>query len=267
MINKPESSTALFIVSGAIIVLLIILHVFKILSPIENVVIRIFSPFQKYIYLSGNRFSGSIKFFTSIKDLRKENKELNEKVNKLTFENSKLERLEKENKDLRTQLVLFKKEEFNLVTADVIGQDPNNLIQFININKGSADSIKENQPAIIANNFLIGKVSEVSSHSAKVILITDARSKINAQIQGADANGIIKGEHNLGLIMDMIPQDKIIKRGDKVITSGVGGDMPVGLYIGEVEEVKTTDNELFQTARIKTQADFKNLKIIFIILD
>lgn len=109
MINKSESSTTLFIVSGAIIVLLIILHVFKILSPIENVFIRIFSPIQKYVYLSGNRFSGSIKFFTSIKDLRKENKELNEKVNKLTFENSKLIRLEKENKDLISQLGLLKK--------------------------------------------------------------------------------------------------------------------------------------------------------------
>lgn len=267
MINKSESSTTLFIVSGAIIVLLIILHVFKILSPIENVFIRIFSPIQKYVYLSGNRFSGSIKFFTSIKDLRKENKELNEKVNKLTFENSKLIRLEKENKDLISQLGLLKKEEFNLVAANVIGQDPNNLIQFINIDKGSSDGIKNNQPVIIANNFLIGRVSEVQSHSAKVILITDARSKVNAQIQGADANGIVKGEHNLGLMMEMIPQDKIIQRGDKVVTSGVGGDMPVGLYIGEVEEVKTTDNELFQTARIKTQADFKSLKIIFVILE
>lgn len=267
MINKNESSTTLFIVSGAIIVLLIILHVFKILSPIENIVIRIFSPIQKYVYLSGNRFSGSLKFFTSIKDLRKENKDLIEKVNKLTFENSELVRLQSENKDLRTQLGLLKKEEFKLVASNIIGQDPNNLIQFINIDKGSSDGIKDNQPVIIANNFLIGKVSEVQSHSAKVILITDARSKVNAQIQGADANGIVKGEHNLGLMMEMIPQDKIIQRGDKVVTSGVGGDMPVGLYIGEVEEVKTTDNELFQTARIKTQADFKSLKVIFIILE
>lgn len=267
MIRKTNSSTTLFIVSGAIIILLIILHIFKILRPVENLAIRIFSPFQKYVYLSGNRFSGSFRFFSSIKNLSKENKELKEKNNQLIYESSKAERLEKENKELREQLNLFKKEEFNLVAANVIGQDPNNLIQFINIDKGSADGLKINQPVIIANNFLIGKISEASSHSAKVILITDSRSKINAQIQGADANGIIKGEHNLGLIMEMIPQDKIIKRGDKVVTSGVGGDMPVGLYIGEVEEVKTTDNELFQTARIKTQADFKNLRVVFAIVD
>lgn len=267
MLKKQNSSSTIFIITTAIIILLIILHIFKILRPIEDLTIRIFSPFQKYISLSGSRFAGSLKFITSIRDLRKENKALKDRVSELIFASTKLERLEKENKELREQLGLLQKGEFKLVAANVIGQDPNNLIQFINIDKGSSDNIKENQPVIIAHNFLVGRISEVLSHSAKVILITDAKSKINSQIQGADASGIVKGEHNLCLMMEMIPQDKILKRGDKVITSGVGGDMPVGLYVGEVEEIKATDNELFQEARIKTDVDFKDLQVVFVIVE
>lgn len=265
--KQNESPTTIFIISIAIIILLIILHIFGILKPVEGIIVKIFSPFQKYTYSIGNRFSGTIRFFTSIKDLKKENKKLNEKVNKLTFESSKLIFLKKENKQLREQLGLVKKEEFNLAAVNIIGQDPNNLVQFINIDKGSKDKIKENQPVIVSNNFLIGKITEVTPASSKVILITDSHNKVNAQIQEADANGIVKGEHGLGLIMEMIPQNKIIKRGDKVITSGIGNEFPVGLYIGQVEEINTTDNELFQKARISPSIDFKTLKVAFVIID
>ncbi len=262
-----NSPTTIFIISISIVILLIILHIFGILGPVEGAVVRVFSPFQKYFYATGSKFSGSLRFFSSIKNLKKENKELYDKVSSLTFENSKLERLEKENQQLRDQLGLIKKEEFNLVAANIIGQDPNNLIQFINIDKGSNNKIEENQPVIIANNFLIGKITEVTPTSSKIILITDSYSKINAQIQEAEANGIVKGEHGLGLMMEMIPQDKIIKRNDKVITSGISSDFPIGLYIGEVEEVNTADNELFQKARIKSSVDFKGLRVVFIIID
>jgi rod shape-determining protein MreC len=69
------------------------------------------------------------------------------------------------------------------------------------------------------------------------------------------------------MIMDMIPQNKVVKKGDLVATSGLGQEFPRGLLIGEVEEIDNSDNTLFQKARVKPLVNFQDLRIVFVILN
>jgi rod shape-determining protein MreC len=63
----------------------------------------------------------------------------------------------------------------------------------------------------------------------------------------------------------MILQTDTIKIGDNIVTSGVGGGIPRGLYVGTVQEVHDSDDHLFQQAVIVSPLQVSKLQIVFII--
>lgn len=264
MLKISQNKFILFLVCFLVVVILIIFHYIGILKPIENIVLRISAPIERLFFSAGDGIRDSFSFLASIRDLSKENKELSLELEKSTVDKARLEELKKENEELRLQLGYKNKSGYELIPAMVISQDPNNLLRIVNINKGSKDGIKEEDLVVVSDGILIGKITEVHSGSARILLIVDINSRIQAKIQDSDADGVVAGEHGLGLIMDLIPQDKVVKKGDTVVASNVEQDTQA-LLIGEVEEVKNSDNELFQKVRVKSPVDFKELKHVFVI--
>jgi rod shape-determining protein MreC len=65
--------------------------------------------------------------------------------------------------------------------------------------------------------------------------------------------------------MEMIPQTADLKKGQTVITSGLGGGLPRGLLIGYIEDYQMTVDQLFQTASLKLPVDFKSLRMIWVV--
>jgi rod shape-determining protein MreC len=65
--------------------------------------------------------------------------------------------------------------------------------------------------------------------------------------------------------MERIPQDATLNPGDIVLTSGLGGNFPDKLVIGQVTEVVKRDQDMFQTARIRPTVDFGKLETMLII--
>lgn len=81
-----------------------------------------------------------------------------------------------------------------------------------------------------------------------------------------NAEGIVKGEHSLGMIYDMVLQSETLKNGDTVVTSGLGQVIPKGLLVGTLQDVRLTDDKLFQRATIKSPVRFDRLRNVFVIL-
>jgi rod shape-determining protein MreC len=212
----------------------------------------------------GSGVSNAFSFVNSIRDLTSENSELQSKLEKSLVDKARIEELEKENNELREQLSYKKKSSFELISGIILSKDPNNLSRTININKGSRDNVEKDDYVIISEGILVGQIEEVYDNYSKVLLITDIYSRVKARIQDSDTDGIVSGEHGLGLFMDLIPQNKVVKRGDMVVTYDPEMELP-GLLIGEIEEVTNADNELFQKARIKSPVDFKELTYIFVL--
>jgi rod shape-determining protein MreC len=88
---------------------------------------------------------------------------------------------------------------------------------------------------------------------------------INGEVADSGARGLVRGEHGISLILDLVTQNEVIKPGDKVITSGLSGDFPRGLLIGDISAIKTSSSELFQQAFVTPVADLKNLRFVFIV--
>jgi rod shape-determining protein MreC len=197
--------------------------------------------------------------------LKKENENLIREKQKLLAENAMLGDVKNENMLLREQLNLIPRGDFNLTAAFVTSQDPNGMGNWLEIDKGSSDGIQMGMPVIVSSGILVGKVQEVSISNAKILLLTNPQSVVNVATLQDGTKGVAKGEYGLGIIFDMILQTDVIHVGSDVVTSGIGGDIPKGLYVGTVQEVHSSDDHLFQQAVISSPIQVSKLQMVFVI--
>lgn len=258
-------SGVLFLVGVAAIILITLLHFFGILRPVEHAAADLTRLPQAFVTAKAQGVRNFFDLITSLRTLERDVVVLEKKIEELQSEITRLKEFEKENAILKNQLGFAERTDYNLLPAFVIGYDVTTVSQVIELDRGSDDGVQKDMPIIISGRMLVGKVFDVSAHTAKVLLIVDSASATNALVQDSRASGIIRGEHGLGLTMDTIPQGEEVKAGNRVITSGLGGIYPKGLLIGEVEEVFANPNELFQTARVKPYIRFKDLEMVFVL--
>jgi rod shape-determining protein MreC len=222
-------------------------------------------PFQKTFYVIGKDISNKLNFLKSIRNLQEDNRRLTKENYNLLGQLAVLKDEKQENEKLREQLNLAPRIKFNLEASLVIGQDPQKLGNWLLIDKGSSNGIEEGMPVIAYEGILIGKIKEVTASSAQVELLSYATSAVNAVDLETEAKGIIRGEYGLGIIMDMISQKDLVNKGDTIVTSGLGSDIPRGLLIGEVQEINPSPDKLFQQAAIMPKIKYSDLELIFVI--
>lgn len=236
------------------------------LRPVEDMALYLISPLQRAISRSINQGSSFLQAMHELGSLRAKNEELQDLVDRLMSENVRLREAEIENVTLREQLD-FKRANptYDLLSAEVIGRDPTSLLRYLTIDRGAHDGLTEGMPVVTAAG-LVGQVSEVNAHSAKVLLVTDASSSVSALIQNSRATGIVQGEIGRGPVMRYIQQGESVNVGDMVLTSGLGGNFPKRLVIGQVTAVRQRDIEMFQEAEIRPAVDFNRLEMVLVII-
>lgn len=240
-------------------------HFIGVLKPVEGWLLKTTSPVVNILASPIKKVSESFSFLTSIKNLHEENTRLLSQAEELTAEVTRLEELEHENSIFREELGFKERTDYDLTPAFIVGYDPSNFSQFLIIDKGSKDGIGIGDPVVVSKGILVGKIIDVYERTAKILLIIDSRSAIPGIVQGTRVSGIVRGEHGLGLIMDTISQEEEVRAGERVITSGLDGEYPKGLLVGEIESVEKTSNELFQRAKLKTLTNYKSIEMVFII--
>jgi rod shape-determining protein MreC len=250
---------------GVCLALLIWWNPMALLSPIRSAVGTAALPFEAVLSLAGSRLATMRAFLGSIGELKQENERLVQENIRLAAENARLADMGRENESLRKELDLLPRGEFRLEAADVIGQDPLSLGNWLLMNKGEADGIRKGMPVIVGQGVLVGRVEEALSHTARVTLLTSPDSLVNGVDIQTEAKGIVKGRHGLGLVLDMVLQTDALKPGDDVATSGLGGDLPRGLLLGKIQEVHPSDDRLFQQATVVSPVKFTKLQTVFVV--
>jgi rod shape-determining protein MreC len=235
------------------------------LQPMKDLVAQVTSPVQEVLTSAMDRVSEFRQLYVDMRTCTAENEELQQMVDQLIIENVRLREAEIENVTLREQLN-FKQASpsFELLSAQVIGRDPTNLAGYLIIDRGTEEGVAVGMP-VLTDRGLVGRVTETAPHSAKVLLITDPSSAVNALIQESRATGVVQGRVGQGLTMRYIQQTEEIKPGDLVLTSGLGGNFPTRLIIGQVTGVTKKDVELFQEAEVRPSVDFGRLEMVMVL--
>ncbi|MGC8787883.1 MAG: rod shape-determining protein MreC, partial [Anaerolineae bacterium] len=228
----------------------IILHPTGYFQPVENAVFTVLAPLQYSFHWVSVRIANGVQTLRDLRTLQSRIQELQDTVDRLMIENVRLREAEIERAILREQLQFkLANPTYELLAAEVIGRDPSNLMQYIIIDRGTNDGIAVGMPVVTARG-LVGRVTAVYPQSARVMLLTDPSSSVNALIQSSRATGVVQGQGQRGLAMRYIEQSEQVEVGDIVLTSGLGGNFPKRLVIGQVTAVKRNDVEMFQEVRL-----------------
>jgi len=212
---------------------------------------------------SVNKISPFLKDFFHLKKIVKQNSDLVAENLSLQSRLAKVSEIEYENEILKKELSFAKTQNTSqTIAAAIIGQ-PSGYLKTVVIDKGSRDKIAVGD-AVISQGFLIGVLTEVRPNNADVTLITDFNSLVPVVLQNSRGTGLLRGGLN-GLSVEDIPLNIDIKKGENVITSGLGGQIPPGILIGKVTEVISYQGEIFQKVSVSSSVDFSRLEVLFII--
>jgi len=260
-----KSKSVFFVVIILLALFLIFLNSKNFLDILRSDLCYFVSPVQKIFRGTSSKIEDLFHLFGTIKDLNRENEILKKENKKLVAEIVELRELSWENKLLREQLDLSSRKDLKLILSFIIGKGFPELGQYLIIDKGEQDGVKKNQAVVASKNILVGRIIEVSSHTSKVILITNTNSSVSTIIQETRVSGIVKGKQGLGLIMEMIPRDEEIKLNETVITSGLEGFFPKGLLIGRIKKIISSPSGIFQKAIIEPAINIGELERVFIV--
>jgi len=239
------------------------------LEPIEGLTLRLISPLQARLATIVETSGGLFRAVRDLRDLRQRNAELEEQYAQLLIENVALKEAVQENIKLRA-LLNFREQHPGFqfvggeVKARVIGRDPSNFLRYLIIDAGKAQGVEEGMSVVVPRG-LVGRIQSVGSNWAKVLLITDPRSSVSVLSQTSRATGQVQGLVDGDLVMKYISQEKVINEGDIVLTSGLGGNLPKGLVVGQITAVEQQDSDLFQQATVRPTVDFDRLEKVLVI--
>lgn len=196
---------------------------------------------------------------------------LEAEINRLTEENAKLKITEEENKLLREHLRFLTKNDYQYLIGNVIAKgsitESVGVSDSIVIDRGEEDGLRAGLPVLSSQGILIGKIAEVKTSIATVDLTNSKRCKTAATVLNSDkTSGITEGELGLTINMNFIPQNTVINIGDLVVTSGLEENIPRGLVIGKVAEVKKENNALWQQAVIEPLSGINESIIVSVLL-
>ncbi|KRN88973.1 rod shape-determining protein MreC [Ligilactobacillus ceti] len=203
-----------------------------------------------------------------------ENQKLKAQVDQIAAEKVENQTLHKENQQLKEQLKLNRSlTTYNKVTAYVISRTPSTWQNQIIISKGSLAGVTKNS-AVLSRKGLVGRVVEVNKTNSKVELITtknEETDRFSVQVlseNGDVINGLITGYDidSNRLIMGQITSKLKIKNKAHVITSGMGGSIPKGLFVGEVTDISNNEAGLPTKIYIKPAAATNDLSVVTVAL-
>ncbi len=193
------------------------------------------------------------------------NRHLNRKLDSLSVLASSLIEHKYENERLRTMLGFDLNLPYYLVPAEILAISPTSRFKSILIDAGRERKVDINMP-VISPSGIIGKTVAVDNKASTVQLLLDPNCKVAARVQQSRASGIVNYSGGSYLSLTNVPADQQVSVGNTVISSGLGGIFPQGLFIGTVVKSERREGELFLEILIAPGADFSILEEVFVIV-
>lgn len=158
--------------------------------------------------------------------LAEENDALRAQVNELTQARVLMEQY-------RALLELPKEPDLNFVYARIVADLSSPFARTVVANVGRDGGVSQGD-SVMGRNGLVGRVISVGDNSARILLLTDFNSHIPVLAVSSDVQAILSGRNESRPQMNFVSEYARLKDGDLVVTSGSGGQMPIGLPVGTI---------------------------------
>lgn len=159
---------------------------------------------------------------------------------------------------------------FDLVYASSIYRNVAYFNNTITLDKGKSEGMKE-QSAVVTSLGLVGRIDKVMEHSSVMKLLTsDEGLQLSVVIHGKkeDYYGVLSTyDRETGLfLVTGIPSSAEIEENSEVVTSGLGGVFPSGIYVGFVESSKNDSFGITKNIKVRSKQDFNDIKYVAVLM-
>lgn len=233
-------------------------------SGLGRGVLVIVSPFQKQLSSFVNSVKDIWNQYFFMVSMAKENQQLKAALGKSLQQLNRCTETELANDRFRHLLGFEEEIPRPMVAAHVVGRDPSSWSKTVIVDKGTRDGVRQGAPAVIPEG-IVGVVIEASARFAKVLLLTDPNSAVDALVQQTRARGIVKGGGADYCVFDYVLRKHEISVGDTVVSSGLDGVFPKGFRVGRISEIVRQNAGIFQKVSVTPYVDFDILEEMFII--
>ena len=270
--KKQRNKRIVLIITVAIVVFSTISLVFsRTQGGLERMVSDSIAAIEYYVVKKPVEFvSNLFSEYNELKDVYKENKILKAKLSSYASVEVNTDVLSKEIDELKKMLnIEYLPTEYNVKTTSFVREsdDWNNEIT---IDLGSLAGVSKDM-VVISSKGMIGKVTSVTEVTARVQLLTaeNPTSALPIQVINGDQNvyGLLNRYDIESKCFEITLFSDVEKFEDnaKVITSGLGGKAPKGIYIGTVESSIVSEDGTSKTIRVKPAADFNDLSYVAVV--
>ncbi len=234
-------------------------------GPFGAVMLAVLMPIQTGMVRVADSTERLWTLYTEIGRLRGENARLQQQVDAMRAEMSRLREQALATQRLERLLQLRAQTSYRTAAARVIARDAPAWFNTLVIDRGARDGVNRNAPVATPEG-LVGRVIEVTPTTARVLLIGDSRSAVGVLIQGSREAGVVEGRGGMGLRLRYLSPNASIRAGDVVITSGLGGIFPRGLVVGRILKVMKGEGGLVQEAEVAPAVPLDRVEEVLILL-
>jgi rod shape-determining protein MreC len=240
-------------------------HTREKMSFFESLAVEITAPVQKLVRATVTAIGDVWRGYFYLVGLERENQILKRQLQELKGQVNEYREAYLTNQRLRGLLNFKKSIAIPLLPAEVVAFDPSGWFQTILIDKGSHDGVAQDM-AVVSAAGLVGRVIGVSRHHAKILLILDPNSAVDALVQRSRARGILVGRGRGRCLLQYVQRNEDVQVGDRVVSSGMGGVFPKALPLGTIQEVIRGNSGLFQTVEVEPAVDFNRLEELMVVV-
>jgi rod shape-determining protein MreC len=240
---------------------------------LQSGVSTIFSPVQSVADRALKPARDLVDWFDKTFDARGENSRLKSELVTVRTQAVAGQEALQENAQLRKLVELDRgpalaSSAYKEVTGRVIARSPTVWRSSVNIDVGSSDGVRVDDP-VISGDGVVGRIASVEGGSSQVMLLTDHESAISGKVVPSGVQGVIKPEvgNPEDLILDFIDSTKLVHGGQTIVTAGwraqgLASLFPPGLPLGEVTKASIEGQEAKEQVDVRPFADLRNLDLV-----
>lgn len=235
----------------------------NLLRPVKGAVSAVVSPVTGVVTQAATSVGEFIRVVGDFPTLVRENNALKAENTRLQAELADKLAIMHENDHLRSELSLpAAQRNPQGIAAFIVGRSRTGPFGTFTLNRGERDGIREGLVAT-SQGALVGRISEVFAGTSTLVPITNVNSVIPVVLVESRGQGLLKGGVK-GLVVEEISRDVDIVPGEAVVTSDLGGVVPAGLLVGDVEAIAGGEADVFQSAAVTSPVPLNWLELVII---
>lgn len=271
--KRVKKNNKSFLITIGILVLLIIISSQNdtISGAGSNLANTIFKPIEKVTYSISSEIMGQVERTVGSRETRSQVEKLEAENKALEIENARLNTIINKEEFLKEERDAISSSGNQYLKASVVNTDLNSMTSNFTIDKGKKDGVKKNDiilQAIGESDYytgLVGKVTEVFENTSRVVTINNEANDVSFINARSNDYGVIDKFTSKTIQGYMLDVDSGAKNSDVLLTSGLGGVYPYGIYIGTISNVSMSQDSLRKNITIDSPVDFNHLYRVLVL--